>query len=246
MPTPEARRARMAHLYEVLAGSDTVEDFLKDLARVAVDHIDSRVSCGLTAQMEGRAVTIASSDDAAFELDQVQQTSGEGPCVEAIATGALVEINEPGDLAKWPAWRRTALKHGLHQAISLPMIARGEVIGAMNLYSTGGVPFTHEDREAAHTFATHATGTLVVAMRLSQLADLTGHLESALSSRAVIDQAKGVLMTKNRCTADEAFAILVKTSQNENVKVRDLAEQVLSQVSRPNATPMPVPRNLDR
>lgn len=230
MPTPEARRARLGHLYELLAGSETVDEFATGLARAAVDHMDVRVSCGLTAQMEARTVTIASTDALAADLDRVQDTVGEGPSVQAMATGLTVEVDDLTD-APWPAWRDVALGYGVRLALSLPLVAHDETLGALNMYSTSAIPFTDEDREAAHLFATHATGTLMVAVRLAQLAELTGHLETALESRGVIDQAKGVLVAENRCSPDEAMAILRKASQNRNMKLRDLAALIVAQAS---------------
>lgn len=231
MPTPEARRARLGHLYELLAGSDTVAEFAADLARVAADHMDVRVSCGLIAQLEGRTVAIASSDDLAKQLDAVQDATGEGPCIEAIRTGQTVDVTDPA-VVDWRAWRDAALDQGLRQALSVPLIARSETLGAVNLYSTSSTPFTSDDREAAQTFAIHATGSLMVATRLAQLAELGGHLESALHSRAIIDQAKGVIIAENHCTADEAFEILRRASQNRNLKLRELAVQIVTSASR--------------
>jgi GAF domain-containing protein len=230
LPTPEARRARLGHLYDLLAGTETVEEFAAGLANAAVDHMDVRVSCGLTAHLEGRTVTIASSDALAKELGQIQDASGEGPSLDAIVTGLPIEVTDPTS-ASWPAWREAALAHGLRMALSLPLIRADETLGVLNLYSTSSIPFTDEDREAARTFATHATGSLMVAIRLVHLAELTGHLEIALESRGVIDQAKGILIAENRCTPDEAMALLRKASQNRNVKLRDLAAQIVAQAS---------------
>jgi GAF domain-containing protein len=245
MPTPEARRARLGHLYELLAGTESVQEFAAGLARAAVDHMGAGVSCGLTALMEARTIAIASSDELAADLDRIQGAAGEGPCVQAIATGRTVEVTDP-TLAPWSAWREAALGYGLRRVLTLPLIARGEPLGALNMYSTSPVPFTDEDRDAAHTFAIHATGALMVAVRLAQLAELTGHLEAALESRAVIDQAKGVLIAENQCSAVEAIAILRKASQNRNVKVRDLAALIVGRASGgQDGTPRPGRRRPD-
>lgn len=232
MPTPEARRVRLRRLYELLAGSDSLTDLLHDLTHVAGEHLDDlrQVSCGLTAQLEGRTVAIASSDTLANELDRIQETTGKGPCLEAIRSGTPVEVTDPVRTA-WPAWRERALAHGLRQALSLPLIARGEPLGALNLYSTSSTPFTRQDREAAQLFATHVTGALMIAARLTHLADLVNHLETALTTGGVIDQAKGILVAENHCTPDEAFAILRQASQNRNTKVRELAAQIVATAS---------------
>lgn len=230
MPTPEARRSRIGHLYELLAGTETVE-FLEELAQMAVEHVETQVSCGLSAYKEGGTVTIASSDEIAAELEQAQDVAGEGPRAEAISTGNTVHVTEAALLDKWPAWRDLALARGIRRCLSLPMIAKDETLGAVTLYASTEAPFSVEDRRAAELFAGYATGSLMIAIRLAEMAELTGHLETALESRAVIDQAKGIIMAEQRCTAAEAFTILRKASQNQNLRLRHLAAQIVARVS---------------
>lgn len=233
MPDAAARRARVGPLYELLAGIDTLDEFLAELTRIAVDEIDRELSCGLTAQVEGTRFTIASSDDLAAALDQVQYDTGEGPCLTAIATGRTVEINDPANTEQWPTWLAEATERGLRKSLSTPLVtASGDVLGALNLYSISTGKFTDADRDGASLFTAQATGALAVAIRLAQLAELTGHLEAALRSRGVIDQAKGIMMAEQHCTADEAFALLRKASANRNVKLRDVATQIVTRVSR--------------
>lgn len=233
MPTPAARRARVAPLYELLAGSNTLDELLTELARSAVDEIDRELSCGLTAKVEGTALTIASSDDLAAALDQVQCEAGDGPCLTAIATATTVEVDDPTDPGQWTTWRSEAARRGLHKAISVPLVTMsGDVLGALNLYSISPGKFTDADREAASLFAAQAAGALVVAIRLSQLAELTSHLEAALQSRGVIDQAKGIIIAEQHCTADEALEVLRKASSNRNIKLRDLAVEIVASISR--------------
>lgn len=230
MPTPEARRGRIGHLYELLAGAETAE-FLDGLAQMAVEHVAAHVSCGLSAYKEGGTVTIASSDELAAELEGSQDAAGEGPRTEAIATGKAVHVTDVSRLEKWPAWRDLAVARGIRQCLSLPMIAKDDTLGAVTLYTSTEAPFSIEDRRAAELFASYATGTLMIAIRLAEMAELTSHLETALESRAVIDQAKGILMAEQGCTADEAFTILKKASQNQNLRLRHLAEQFVARVS---------------
>lgn len=91
--------------------------------------------------------------------------------------------------------------------------------------------FTGAEREAAALFAAQAAGALTVAIRLAQMAELTEHLRLALESRGVIDQAKGILMNQEHCTAERAFAILRSASQHRNIKIRDLATEIVKRVS---------------
>jgi GAF domain-containing protein len=233
LPTAAARRARVGPLYELIVGIDTMEEFLAELARVATDEIDRKLSCGITAQVEGTKLTIASSDELAEALDQVQDDAGEGPCLTAMATATPVEINDPADTDQWPTWREEATKRGLRKSLSMPLVTMsGDVLGALNLYSISPGKFTDTDHETANLFAAHAAGALAVAIRLAQLAELTSHLEAALQSRAVIDQAKGILMAEQRCTADKAFAILRSVSQRRNIKLREIATQLVTRISQ--------------
>jgi GAF domain-containing protein len=237
LPTAAARRARVGPLYELVAGIDTVEELLAELARVATDEIDRKLSCGLTAQVEGTKLALASSDELAAALDRVQNDAGEGPCLKAMATATPVEINDPAEIDQWPSWRDEATKRGLRKSMSMPLVTMsGDVLGALNLYSISPGKFTDADRDAANVFAAHAAGALAVAIRLAQLAELTGHLEAALQSRAVIDQAKGILMAQQRCTADEAFAILRTTSQRRNIKLREIAAGIVARVNQRSPT----------
>lgn len=240
MPTAEARRGRIGHLYELLAGDDAVEEFLDDLAQMALERVDAKISCGVSAYKEGGTVTIVTSDDVTAELEAVQDATGEGPRAEAIAAGRTVYVMDAGTLDKWPAWRALAVAHGMCQSLSLPLIARDETLGALTLYSTSRTPFSAQDRRAAELFAGHATGALMIAIRLAEMAELTGHLEMALESRAVIDQAKGIIMAERHCTPDEAFVVLRNVSQNQNVRLRHLAAQLVASVSGQEQEPQGV------
>lgn len=232
MPTPEARRGRVGHLFQLLAGNESLEGFLIDLTQVAADDVERGASCGLTARVEGRPLIITSSDEVATDLDRVQEEAGEGPCLEAIATGEPVEVPDVTASVKWDAWRSRAVARGVRKSLSLPLATAGEdVLAAFNLYSTTAVAFTPEERQAAAAFVEHAAGALMVAIRLAALAELTGHLETALASRGVIDQAKGILMAQQRCSAEDAFDILRRASQARNVKIRDIAVAVVAEVT---------------
>lgn len=230
MPTPEARRRRIGRVYDLLAGAETVE-FLDDLAQLGIQHMDAKVSCGLSAYKDGGTVTITGSDDVAVELERCEDVADEGPRTEAISTGHAVHVTDTTLLDKWPAWREPALARGVRQCLALPMISKGETLGAVTLYATTDTPFSADDRRTAELFAVYATGALMVAIKLAEMAELTNHLEKALESRGVIDQAKGIIMAEQHCAADEAFLVLRRASQNQNVKIRHLAAQLVARVS---------------
>jgi len=105
------------------------------------------------------------------------------------------------------------------------------VIGALNLYATRPGAFGSEEQATAARFADEASRAITLAVRLAVRAEMSENLQHALASRAVIDQALGIIMGQNRCSADEAFDILRTTSQNRNIKLRDIAAATVAPVS---------------
>jgi GAF domain-containing protein len=124
-----------------------------------------------------------------------------------------------------------ALAHGVRSSLSLPLYAEQKVIGALNLYATRPRAFGPREQTIAAGFAEETSRALTLAVRLAERAEMSQNLQHALASRAVIDQALGIIMGQNRCSADAAFGILRTTSQNRNVKLRDIATAMVTAVS---------------
>src|SRR3954454_12424733 len=116
-------------------------------------------------------------------------------------------------------------------SVGFPVAA--PTVGALNVYNSTGRPFSPDSERITGTFAGFAGIVLASAGLHQNLAELAAQLEAAVRSRAVIDQAKGIIMAQNRCTAEEAFQLLVRTSQNRNLKLRYLAEQLVASVAHP-------------
>jgi AmiR/NasT family two-component response regulator len=107
-------------------------------------------------------------------------------------------------------------------------------VGALNVYGLTGTPFSEDAERIARTFACFAGIVLASAGLQRDLTDLSAQLAAAVRSRAVIDQAKGIIMAQTRCSGDEAFQVLVRTSQNRNLKLKLLAEQVIDSTTTRN------------
>ena len=124
--------------------------------------------------------------------------------------------------------------------MSLPLDGGDNAVGALNLYSRSAHAFDPRTQAEARRFADEASRALSLAVRLAHHIELTDQLRAALTSRTVIDQALGFIMAQNRCDADAAFAILRADSQNRNVKLRTVAAEILTTVTRkPSATVHP-------
>jgi GAF domain-containing protein len=132
-----------------------------------------------------------------------------------------------------------ALGHGVRSSLSLPLRAESVVIGALNIYATRPGAFGPSEQIVARRFAEEASRALELAVRMAESSDMSVHLQAALASRAVIDQALGIIMGQNRCTVDEAFELLRGISQNRNVKLRTVAAEIVTSVSGQPPTDRP-------
>ena len=218
-------------LQSLLLTVQSVDDFLTELAKLSADVVRPPGSCGITVRRDGRPLTVASSDERAERLDEVQYAGGHGPCLETLETGAVIDVPDLAADARWEDYRPHALKQGVRSSVSIPLTVDGGTVGALNLYGFSPHAFDASARQQTEIFASQAAAALTLVLRNAALAENSQQLERALTSRTVIDQALGILMAQQRCTADEAFALLRAHSQNNNRKLRDLAAELVTRVS---------------
>lgn len=219
-----------AALQSLLLGAPNLDAFLTEVARLAAGVVPA-ASCGITARRDGRPLTVASSDERAERVDEVQYGAGEGPCLDALHTGLPVDVPDLAADRRWAAYRPHALTHGVRCSLSLPLAVGVSTVGALNLYGFVPHAFDAATRRHAETFAAQAATALTLVMRTIGLAEDSADLEQALASRSVIDQALGILMVQQHCNADRAFAFLRAHSQNNNRKLRDVATDLITQVT---------------
>ena len=176
--------------------------------------------------------TVAQSDEAALRVDEVQRDLGEGPGVSATEDEGIGAAVEP-HLAETTRWRRfgpRAARLGVRAAMSTGMFPGGSPprFGALNYYSWTDGGLDDADRDHALLLAAHAA-TAIAGVRARTAQDLkVAQLQEALASRDVIGQAKGILMERRGLDADGAFGVLRRTSQDLNVKLREVAETLVS------------------
>ena len=229
----------LRELHGALLSTQSVEQFLHEMALMAARLGSGGLSCGMTMQPSGKPVTVACSDLVAARVDEVQYELDDGPCLHAMRDGHLVHIEDTAEKAHWPEFEAQAAWHGIRSCLALPLNADGKPVGALNLYSHETSAFGAAEALRAESFAENASGALSLAMRLASRAALIEQLRSSLASRTVIDQALGIIMAREHCTQARAFAILRSASQNGNVKLRDIARAVVTSVS--GEPPQPAP-----
>jgi GAF domain-containing protein len=209
------------------------------VSRYAADTVGPGLSCGITLIRDGRSVTVAGSDDIATSLDEVQYHYRTGPCLTAMRTREAITIHDLATDDRWGSYCRNALAQGARSVLSIPLsIDLGEA-GALNLYAPNSGVFGADQQRRAEGFAAEASRALRLAGRLADQIELSSNLKAALASRSIIDQALGVIMAQNRCTANEAFDILRSGSSHRNIKLRDLAREIVTRVG--GEPPKPIP-----
>jgi transcriptional regulator with GAF, ATPase, and Fis domain len=218
---------------------------LDHMATLARDVIPAADYAAITLLRQGEPETIVATDPVIEVVDQVQYDFESGPCLDAYRSSQVFRIDETDDEKRWPEFARAASAHDIHSTLSLPLTADGEGIGALNLYSRRTEGFSPADEVPARRFAEPAAVVVANAYLFWECRHLAENLEAAMASRAVIEQAKGIVMGRRNVDADEAFDLLRQISQRENVKLRDVARRLVDGIGRaggrqaPRDTPPP-------
>ena len=204
---------------------DSILDKIAELAQRAIPGADE-VSITL---MRGKGpYTAAFTGDLAKSCDERQYKRGHGPCLDAAITAATLLIDDMEQETRWPDYTGSAAEAGAHSSLSIGLPVHEAVTGALNIYATKPDAFDDDAIVLAQTFAGYAAVALANAHLYDTQATLAQHLQAAMENRAVIEQAKGIIMGERRCSPDEAFQILTKLSQDTNRKLRDVAAALVA------------------
>jgi GAF domain-containing protein len=179
------------------------------------DHVGISIS-----HRNGKIETMASTDDLVGELDDLQYDLMEGPCVDSVHSAPVVVVENARHEQRWPRFIPEAVKKGLRAQLALRLFTEDETLGSINLYSTTSDTVDPNALAMAELFAAHAAIALGRARYEHQLND-------ALGSRKTIGQAVGLVMERYRIDEDRAFHFLVRVSRNSNIKLRDVAQELV-------------------
>jgi GAF domain-containing protein len=222
-----------AELGRIKLADVNVDILLDKIAQLAKRAIPGASEVSVTLLHGDDPHTAAYTGELALKLDEVQYERGHGPCLDASTSTASLSVPDTSSEERWPDWARNAQQAGAHSSLSIGLPVHEKVTGALNIYATKPHAFDDDAIAIAQTFAGFAAVGLANAHLYQTQATLAGHMQKAMESRAVIEQAKGILMGSRRCTAEEAFAILSKLSQESNRKVRDVATALVNQATAP-------------
>ena len=207
-------------------------DLLTQVAHFAVLAVPAADGAGLTLLEQDRSDIIVKSADFVKRIDDIQYALGEGPCITAAAEGVTMRSGSLGGDARWPRFGPRAGRLGVHSVLSLPLITPTGVVGAMNVYAHAHDAFDERAEQLGEMYAIPAAITVHNAQILSQTARLATRLQAAIASRSVIDQAIGILRGRSGISADEAFQRLQHLSQNDHVKLRVVAANLVEEAVR--------------
>lgn len=225
-----AMLAGLGALTRFFVDDGTLGDTLRRVAELARDVTPADM-VGITMLVDGRAATAVFTDAEAAQIDAAQYEMDDGPCLSAFRRQQVHRIDSMTSEDRWPAFTRDAAAHGITATLSLPLAARGESLGALNLYSRTAA-FDDESTGHAEVFAAQAAIVLANAQVYWDARQLGENLREAMRSRAVIDQAMGVIMADGGQSPDEAFQLLVRASQRENRKLREIAAAIVERTAR--------------
>ncbi|MEU4339063.1 GAF and ANTAR domain-containing protein [Micromonospora lupini] len=233
MPRPPTDPAdAFAELGRIRLGEMALDDVLQRVSELTKRVLPQPVEVSVTLVRGRTGHTAAFTDDLALEMDERQYAHWRGPCLEAASSGGILSVpNLPAE-DRWPEWAELGRAAGLGSSVSIGLPIQEAVVGALNVYARTPHAFDDDTITVLQTFAAYAAVALANAHLYASTATLAQQMQEAMASRAVIEQAKGIIMAERRCTPDEAFAVLSKVSQDSNRKVRDVAQAVVDRAAR--------------
>lgn len=225
----------LADLSRILDQEEELSVVMDLVCRQVVGAIPDADLASVTVLRDGAPRSLAWTDQHTLAVDRAQYDAGEGPCLEAAETRRVQRVSVADAAERWPAFTEAARGLGIGSYLSAPLVIDDEYRGSLNLYGTHTHGFRELDAALLELYTTAAEAALRNTRRYLDARRQVAQLHEALASRAVIDQAKGIVMAVHRISADEAFAMLVDQSQQEQRKLRDLAEQFVDETTRPES-----------
>jgi GAF domain-containing protein len=228
---PAALEALTTDIGGVLESIEQVSDYLERVVHAVRRHVAACDEVGVTVFSADRPRTAAYTTVHTLEVDAVQYALNDGPCLDSARHRRENRVDglvAPG--GRWPEFARECREEGLRSLLALPLVSGAECVGALNLYSWTPHAFEGFDASLVRVAASRCADAVVAVSTLDGVQRLAGQLEQAMASRAVIEQAKGVIMALRGLPEHEAFEVLRTTSQARNVKVRDIAHQIVTGV----------------
>ncbi|WP_270888711.1 GAF and ANTAR domain-containing protein [Pedococcus sp. 5OH_020] len=219
----------MSELAGTLHTLDDLTPYLERLVHAVNANIDGCDAVGVTVVMDDRPRTAAYTTVETLEIDAVQYSVGDGPCLDAFRNGRENRVDFVGGEQRWPAFMLGCEPGQVQSMFALPLESDGRRFGSLNLYGYRRDAFQGPEVAVIRMAAQRAADALAAAVHIAGARAVAAQMEQAMASRAVIEQAKGVLMARHAIDETVAFELLRRQSQEQNLKLRVVAAQLVAE-----------------
>ena len=223
-----------------------VERFLEQVSVAAIQRVVPSTQVVVSVRDGDAMRLVASSNARAEACERAAHDAATGASATARREGRVVVVPDVADDPRWAGWAQLVSDAGFRSVVAVPGRLDGDAELLLVLYSPVPDAWDTPALTTATHYAQELAHALTVCRSAHRQAEVNAHLKAALASRATIDQAMGVIMAQNRCSAEDAFAILRTASQHRNTKLRDVAVAIIEGVTGQPASPPPQFRDSSR
>ncbi len=212
---PEVSVERLARVTKLLGTQRTLPAKLQTVVELVKRTVPNCHAAGISMLIEGEPTTTAVSDRLVVEVDLVQYETGEGPCLAAMSNSRVIRMD--------------VIERDINSVLTVPLVARGAGVGALNLYSHLSNAFDADSQKSVQPMAEYAAEAIATSPLYAYSLDMVEGLVETLESRAFIAQATGVIMAAERVTSEEAMDRLREVAMASGESMRTVADRVLDE-----------------
>lgn len=225
-PEPLVDGARaFAEMAVAVHAEGTIEETVELILAYALTAMQCKYA-GVILHRRSGIETLAATDPIVADLDKLQLELGEGPDIDLLSERTGVLVTDAESDQRWPVWARRVAEAGVHSMLGARLYTADRVVGTLNFYDPSPGHFGIEDQSVAAVLASHAATALAKANEIANL-----HI--AIDARHRVGEAQGILMERYDLSEDQAFQVLLRFSQDNNIKLREVAEHVVTTRSLP-------------
>jgi GAF domain-containing protein len=219
--------AAFERLAAVTLSDHSLHSVLQTVADLTSRVMPGGIEASVTLLVSEKGTTAVYTGQLALELDESQYAHDYGPCLHAARTGVTVQVDDARTESRWTDYMRRCVELGGLSSLSIAVGSPETVGAALNSYSRVPAAFPEDSVRIGHRFARFAGIAIANTYTFQSSRERADNLDAALRSRAVIDQAKDILIERYKLTADQAFDLLVQASMATNRKLRDIADHLV-------------------
>jgi GAF domain-containing protein len=229
---PQETFKALDELFLLSRPDDVARETMKRVVELVQTALPGCSLAGVTLLTGSEVETVVHSDPQVLEVDQKQYDLNEGPCLDALRRGVMLQSEDVVNDARWPRYSQMLAEYGIKSTLSVPLRVESATTGVLNLYCTEQRQFSDLDHQVVDLFAARIAIGLANLDLYKRRQKVIEQLEEAVQSRDVIGQAKGILIEREGITDDAAFEMLKNASQTQNVKLREVARRVVDEAQR--------------